>query len=200
MMNYWSDEVRIMLHPLITYRQLARRADNSEFRLLLRRPLLVALVFSAFVSFTVSGRLTILLLIEGAVFWSFVPVLQMLLMAGIVSAFARGRMPMPKALDLFFMGYGPCQLWMLAIAGSCLFFPLRQIYLWPVELGWILPVSLIGAWLWSNIISFAFLRGALNLTALKAALALLLYTALFWGIILSYLFAMESLQLHRLRF
>jgi hypothetical protein len=200
MMSYWSDEVRIMLHPLITYRQLARRADNSEFRLLLRRPLLVVLVLSAFVSFTASGHLTLPLLLEGAIFWGFVPILQTLLMVGIVLAFARGQMPMPKTIDLFFMGYGPCLLWMLVIVGSCLFFPLRQIYLWPTKWGWILPVSLIGAWLWSNVISVAFLRGALNLTALRAALALLLYTVIFWGGILSYLFAVETLQLHRLGF
>ena len=200
MMNYWSDEVRIMLHPLKTYRHLAGRADDSGFRLSLRRPLLVVLVLSAFVSFTASGRLTLPLLLEGAIFWGFVPVLQTLLMVGIVVAFARGQTPMPKAIDLFFMGYGPCLLWMLAVVGSCLFFPSRQIYLWPHEFGWILPVSLIGAWLWSNVISVAFLRGALNLTALRAALALLLYTVIFWGVLLYYLFAVWGLQLSRLRF
>ena len=200
MINDWSDEVRIMFHPLVTYRQLATQADNGGFRLLLQRLVLVALVFGAFVSFTASGRLTIPLLFEGAFFWSFVPILQMLIMAGIVLAFARGRIFIPRALDLFFMGYGPFLLWMLGIAGTCLFLPLKQIYFWPTETGWIMPVSLLGIWLWSNVISFAFLRGALSLTALKAGAALLLYTLMFWGIILSYLFAVESLQLHRLKF
>jgi hypothetical protein len=89
---------------------------------------------------------------------------------------------------------------MLGIAGICLFLPSKQVYLWPTEAGWIMPVSLPGIWLWSNVISFAFLRGALGLTAVRAGAALLLYTLLFWGSILSSLFAMESLQLHRLGF
>jgi hypothetical protein len=104
MTNDWSDEVRVMFHPLVTYRQLAADPDNGGFRLLLRRPALVALVFGAFVSFTAAGRLTIPLLFEGAFFWGFVPVLQMLLVAGVVPAFARGRISIPRAIDLFFTG------------------------------------------------------------------------------------------------
>ena len=63
-----------------------------------------------------------------------------------------------------------------------------------------MPISLLGAWLWSNTINFAFLKGGLRLTGPKAVAALLLYMMMFWGIILSYLFAVESLQLHRLKF
>ena len=200
MMNDWSEEVRIMFRPLATYPRLAAEAGNSASRLLLQRLLQLALVWGAFVSFTVSGRLTIPLLFEGAFFWSFVPILQMLIIAGIVRFFGRGRIPIPRALYLFFMGYGPLFFWMLGIAGTCLFLPLKQIYLWPTETGWIMPVGLVGIWLWSNVISFAFLRGALSLTTLKAGAALLLYTLMFWGIILWYLFAVESLQLHRLKF
>ena len=200
MISGWSDEVRLMFRPLVMYRQLVARPDNGGFRLSLQRPIFVALAFGAFVSLTVAARLTIPLLLEGAFFWSFVPILQVVLVAGVVLTFARGQISIPKALDLFFMGYGPCLGWMLGIAGSCLFLPLKEIYLWPTETGWIMPVSLLGTWLWSNIINFAFLRGGLRLTAAKAVTALLLYTMMFWGIILSYLFAVESLQLHRLQF
>jgi hypothetical protein len=189
-----------MLHPLTTYRQLTRQTGNGGRWLLFRRPLFVALIFGTFISITVSGRLSAPLILEGVVFWSFIPILQGLLVACIVLAFPRGRISIPMAVDLFFMGYGPCLLWMLSIAGTCLFLPLKQIYLWPMQTGWIMPISLLGVWLWSNAISFAFFRGALSLTAIKASVALMLYTIVFWGIILSYLFALEILQLHRLRF
>jgi hypothetical protein len=46
--------------------------------------------------------------------------------------------------------------------------------------------------------SFGFLRGALDLSVFRAAVVLLLYTVTLWGIIISYLLAVEGLQLHRL--
>jgi hypothetical protein len=63
-----------------------------------------------------------------------------------------------------------------------------------------MPLSLLGVWLWSNVTSFAFFKAALNLTTPRATALLTLYTVMLWGVIVSYLFAVESLQLHRLRF
>lgn len=187
-----------MFHPLATYQQL-RQTGNDGRWLLFRRPLFVALILGAFISITASGRLSAPLILDGFVFWSFVPILQVLLVAGIVLAFARSQMPIPRVIDLFFMGHGPFLLWMLAICGSCLFFPLKQVYLWPTEWGWIVPLSLLVVWLWSIVTSFAFFKAALNLTTSRATALLTLYTVMFWGIIISYLFAVETLQLHRLR-
>ena len=200
MKNTWSDEARIMLHPLATYRQLTRPAGTGGRWVLFRRPLFVAFIFGTFISITVSGRLSVQLILEGVVFWSLIPILQGLLVAALVLVFARGQMPMSRVIDLFFMGHGPLLLWMLAICGSCLFFPSKQVYLWPTEWGWIVPLSLLAVWLWSNVTSFAFFKAALNLTTSKATALLTLYTVMLWGVIVSYLFAVESLQLHRLRF
>lgn len=162
------------------------------------RPLFAAFILGAFISFTVSGYLTVPLILEGLIFWSVIPILQALLVTGIVVFFARGAMTVPKAIDLFFMGLGPWLLWLLAISGSCLFFPIKQIYLWPTEWGWILPISLLAVWAWSNVTSFAFLKRALNLPTKQAVTSLLIYTVMLWGTIVSYLFAVETLQLHRL--
>lgn len=197
-MNIWSDEARVMLHPFRTYHQLASQPNDRGLWLLLRQALFVAFFLGTFISFTVSGRLTLPLILEGVIFWSFIPILQALLVAGIVVVFARHQMSVSKAINLFFKGHGPFLLWTLAISGGCLFFPIKQIYLWPVEWGWILPVTLLGVWLWSNVTTFGFLKGALNLKTSKAAALLLVYTAMLWGTILSYLFAVETLQLHRL--
>ena len=198
MTSYWSDEIRVMLHPRATYRELAGQPNDGGLWWVLRRLLFLALVVGAFVSFTASGRLTISLLFDGALFWSFVPILQMLAMGGVMRILARGRMRPTKAIDLFLAGHGPWLLWLLSVAGICLFFPLKQIYLWPTQPGWLLPISLLIAFFWSNVTSFAFLRGALNLTSLRAVVALLLYNVMLWGTILSYLFAVESFQLHRI--
>jgi len=195
---HWSDELRIMLRPVSTYRQLSKAANDSGVWVMIRRPLFVALVVGSFVSITVSGRLTIPLLIDGMVFWSFVPILQGILMSGIVVIFGRRRIPTSKALDLFFMGHGPWLMWLLAIAATCLFYPAKQIYLWPIQWGWVLPIGFLGAWIWSSVTSFAFLRGALELSKLRAGALLAVYTILLWGIVISSLVVTESIPLHRI--
>jgi hypothetical protein len=187
-----------MLRPLSTYRELAKAADDSGMWVMVRRPLFVALVVGSFVSMTVSGRLTLSLLIDGMVFWSFVPILQGIFMSAIVVIFGRRRIATSKAMDLFFMGHGPWLMWLLAVAGTCLFFPVKQVYLWPVQWGWILPLSLLVAWLWSSVTSFAFLRGALEVSILRASALLFLYTVLLWATIVSFLVVTETVPLHRI--
>lgn len=195
---YWSDELRIMLRPVSTYRQLSKAADHFGVWIMIRRPLFVALVIGSFVSITVSGHLTISLLFDGMVFWSFLPILQSILMSGIVIIFGRRRIPTSKALDLFFMGHGPWLMWLLAMAATCLFFPVKQFYLWPIQWGWILPVSLLAAWIWSSVTSFAFLRGVLEVSKLRAMALLVLYTVLLWGIVICSLVVTETIPLHRI--
>ena len=198
MKSNWTNELHLMVHPTATYRRLATDVGEGGTWLLIRRPLFVAFVFGAFVSLTVSGRLTLLLILDGMIFWGFIPFLQALLVMAILLAVARRRMRISKAIDLFFMGHCAWLLWLLGIAGTCLFFPLQQIYLWPAKWGWVLPISLLGAWIWSNVTSFAFLRGALDLSVLRAAVVLFVYTVTLWGIIISYVLAVDGLQLHRL--
>ncbi len=198
MKTYWSDELRVMLRPASTYRQLSTDADDSGVWVMIRRPLFVALVIGSFVSLTVSGRLTVSLLLDGMVFWGFVPILQGVLMCVIVVVFGRRRLSTSKAIDLFFMGYGPSLIWWLTIAATCLFFPSKQFYLWPVEWGWILPVTFLAACIWSSVTSFAFLRAALELSKLRASALLVLYTVLLWGIVVSLLVVTESIPLHRI--
>lgn len=188
-----------MLRPASTYRQLVNESDDSGIWLMLRRPLFVAFVVGCFTSFTVSGHLTAALLMDGMVFWSFVPLLQATLMAAILALFAPRRLPRSKAIDLFFMGHGPWLLWLSIISGICLFFPLKSFYLWPIEWGWVLPISLLGAWIWSSLTSFAFLREALQVSRLRATGLLALYTVLLWAILISSLVVTEVIPLHRIR-
>lgn len=200
-----SEEVHVMLRPEKTYRRLAdevrmTKVGNREFRYLVKRPLFAAFMIGAFASFTTSGRLNALLLMDGMLFWGFVPLLQTLTIICLILIFARHCLPSVRALDLFFMGHGPWYLWLLLISGTCLFVPTKQIFLWPVQSGWVLPVSLLIVWTWSNSTTLGFLKGALSLSTGRALFLLVAYNVVFWGIMVSYLFAIETLQLHRLRF
>ena len=197
-----SDELRVMFRPTQAYRRLAEEVDSSPATLwrAIKRPVFAAFMIGAFTSFTTTGQLNALFIVDGMLFWSFVPVLQVLIMAGLVLSFASHRVPTAKAIDLFFIGHGPWFLWLLTISACCLIIPAKQIVLWPAQSGWVMPASLLLVWAWSNVTTFGFLRGALNLTVARAATTLLIYVLLLWGIIVSYLFVIESLQLHRLRF
>jgi hypothetical protein len=188
-----------MFRPVSTYRELSQAADDVRVWQVVRRPLFVALVVGSFVSITVSGRLTVSLVFDGMIFWSFLPILQAILMSCIVVLFGHRRISTSKALDLFFMGHGPWLIWLLGIAATCLFFPVKQFYLWPIQWGWILPVSLLGAWIWSSVTNFAFLREALEVSKLRAIALLVLYTLLLWGLVISFLVVTETIPLHRIR-
>ena len=182
----WSPEIRVMLQPIVAYRQLSQSSDSGGFWLLLRRPLFVAFVFAGFVSLTTAGRLTVPLVVGSTAIWSFAPFLQMILIASVVFIFARGQIHLPMAIDLFFMGFGPCLLWFLIAAGVCIFAPSKELTFWPMKMGWVMPASLLVVILWCGLANFAFLTGVLKMTFLKAGAVLLLCTGIFWGMLLSY--------------
>lgn len=66
------------------------------------------------------------------------------------------------------------------------------------SMGMGIALSLFSAWIWSSVTSFAFLRGALELSKLRASALLLLYTLLLWGIVISLLVVTETIPLHRI--
>ncbi len=190
----WSPEIRVMLNPIAAYRQLSQSSDRDGFWLLLRRPLFATFVFAGFVSLTTAGRLTVPLVLGSTIIWSFAPLLQMILITSVVFICARGQIHLPKAIDLFFMGFGPYLLWFLIVAGLCIFAPSKELTFWPMKVGWVIPVSLLIVILWCGLTNFGFLTGVLNMTFLKSGVALLFCTGIFWGTILSYFFAMEIIQ------
>ena len=140
----WSNEVKVMFRPTRTYRRLveevqATDVNTSALWRAIRRPLFAAFLIGAFTSLTTSGQLNAFLVLDGMLFWSFVPLLQLSIMTGLVLVFTPRRLPTASAIDLFFIGHGRWFLWLLAIAGSCLFIPAKQIFLWPVMSGWLMP-------------------------------------------------------------
>ena len=171
----WSNEVEVMFRPTHAYRRLAEvdatDVSTNAIWLAIRRPIFAAFMIGAFTSLTTAGQLNAFLVLDGMLFWSFVPVLQLLIMATLVLVFARCRLPTAKAIDLFFIGHGPWFLWLLAIAGSCLFIPAKQIFLWPVMSGWLMPISLLAVWAWSNVTTFGFLIVRLSLVQFARAVS-----------------------------
>ena len=110
----WSPEVRVLMNPAAAFRELtAERAGGAW--VMLRRPLLLALVAGCTVSLQASGRLSTRLVADGIVSFAFLPFFEIVALAVV---YARGprRVPFARAADAFFAANAPWLVWLLAFA------------------------------------------------------------------------------------
>jgi len=116
-----SPEVAVMLTPAQAYQTLVGQPAGSGIWLVLRRPLLFIWIFGCAVSLLTSGRLTARLVVPGAMYWSFVPLLEIAALAAVCRR-QRRKISLALAVDLFFTGFGPWLLWLAGFAAiwSCL--------------------------------------------------------------------------------
>jgi len=110
----WSREVKIMLHPAASYEQLAGVSASETRIAALRRPLFVAFLLGCMVSLIASQRLTFRHVAGGAISASCILVGQIAALA-VLCGRERG-LSFWRAIDLFFMGYGPWSLWILGVS------------------------------------------------------------------------------------
>ncbi len=174
--------IAVMLRPAATYADLARDPPRPTFLALLRRPALFALLLGACISLSTTGRLTLRLLPSGALLWSFAPALQMIAAAAVIRRFGRGRLSLPAGLDLYFLGLGPWSLWLLGVAGLVSSVSPEQTATW----GFSLLATAVVPLVWSGVITYGFLRGALALGRRRALLGLALHGAFVLGPVLAF--------------
>ena len=99
--------------------------------LLVRRPLLLALFLSSGVSLMSSGRLTQRLVVDGAVSFAFVPLVELAAFA-LVYRRRSGRLPPAHEVDRFFTTNTPWMLCVVALAALVSLQPPRDIGAWTV--------------------------------------------------------------------
>src|SRR2546428_5768776 len=97
--------------------------------LLVRRSLLLVFFLGCGVSLIASGRLSPRLIIDGAISFAFVPVLEAASFA-LVYRLGPRRLPFARAMDLFFATNGPWLLMLVALAALTVFQPQRQVATW----------------------------------------------------------------------
>jgi hypothetical protein len=119
--------------------------SSASFRLALRRPAAVAILIGCAVSLLTEGTLTLRLALPAAIYWSFVPLLQI---AGLAAALRRS--PSAAAIDAFFRGFGPWLLWLASFAALWTFVPARVVFAEPgYPRVWWIAGAAAGAWsLW----------------------------------------------------
>jgi hypothetical protein len=177
--NLWSNDVRVLLRPGLTYAELARQPGRGSFLL---RPISFAFLIGLAIAISASGRPTLRMVLGSAVAWSFVPALHAASVALITLTLARGRLHSGRAVDLYFMGLLPWSAWLLGIAALASFTPpARDAAVWTTVL-FTAPVPFI----WAKIVTFAFFRRALGLSRRRSLAAVALNLAVVWGAILAF--------------
>ena len=148
-----------------------------------RRPLLVASVLGCAISLMTSGRITLRLAAPATLYWSFLPLCEILAL-GVFWIGGRPGVPFRRAIDLLFAGQAPCSLWLLAFAAVWACFPAPTI-LAVSPRPWMWYVSAIGVLGWTAWIDFWFFRCVLARSPARALASLLLYRAICWPLALA---------------
>jgi hypothetical protein len=178
----WSPEVRLLLHPASTFRELPRHGRGLT--LLLRRPLLLAFVLGCGVSALASGRFTARLILDGAVSFAFVPAIHMAALGLVYRRTPPQPISFARAVDVFFAGHGVWMLWIVAVSAIGLAVPPRALGPWLLPL---LAAALVPL-VWSLWIDFRFFRDVMNRSAGGALEDLLVQRVVGWmGVTLYFL-------------
>lgn len=189
----WSAEAALLVRPFATYRALGERRSLRTWRDLGRGLLLEGVLLGAFVSFTSAGRLVISHMVFTAVFWGFLPLLQIAAVALALRAAAPGERLVPAA-SLYFEGLGPYYVFYLALSGVCLFAPdVYGVMTALLRVG-ALPLYLLATIAWGVVITWAFFREGLGLPRGRAARGAAVFYAVFVGVVVGWYLANNEIQ------
>jgi hypothetical protein len=155
-------------------------AQNGDRWLVVRRPLLLLLVLGSAVSLLASGRLSPRLIVDGAISFAFVPVLEAAAFA-VVYRLGPRRIRFSHAMDLFFAANVPWLLFVVALAALGVSQTPRQTATWavPPKL-WIIAVAAALTIAWSTYLDFAFFRNVLQRPGAAAARNVIVLRAIAW--------------------
>lgn len=125
----------------------------------LRRPARVTAVIGTTLAVCATGHATVPLVFSVSLCWSFIVVAQVLVGLLIIVPADRREVPVPAALDLFFMTHGPWTIWMLAFA---------TLTIVTSAAGRGAMISAVIPAIWTPPLVFAFCRTVLNVSSREA--------------------------------
>ena len=153
--------------------------------LMLRRPLLLALMLGCTVSLWASGRLSVRLVADGMVSFAFVPAFQL---AALLAVYWRAprRVSFACAADLFFAANAPWLLWRVAFAALRCLVSARHAIAPTLLQAWTVELSLLPTAAWSAYVDLQFFRDVLPRPNGSAARDLILHRAIGWTCTIGY--------------
>jgi hypothetical protein len=184
-----SAEAAILLRPAEAYRRLAHDGSIRPRANAIKRLLFSALLLGCTISLIVSGRLTLRLVVGGALAWSFVPLVQTASFAAVHRAF-RAATTFSRDLDLFFAGSAPWSIWLIGLGALATVSSPLQIVGWTATTSSLAVVaaSVTPVVLWSGYIDFCFYREVWRRDHRDAIRVLVAYRAFCWTAGLLYFF------------
>lgn len=145
---------------------------------LCRGPLFVAFVLGCVASLIATGMLTLRIVVPAAMYWSYVPVTEVLVLAAVTWR-RRRLVPFPIAVDTFFAGHAAWTLFLILVAAMLAFLP--------PEFGWgrlkLLLYAGIGVIAWSAYVDFRFFRSIFRASRAAAARDVVVSRLLTWTIV-----------------
>ena len=170
-----SPELRLMLAPRVVY----ARGEAAPASYILYYVLFISVLIAAAASFGATGRITLSLLASLAVSWMFVPLLHVVIAAGLVASSAAGRARGTAAIALLLKGHAPWSLWLLAAGAMIGVFGYTGYRM--------SPLVAIPAFILTCRIVHAFCIEVLRTSARGAVLRTLAHQAVTWSIAALYL-------------
>jgi len=179
----WSPEVRVLVAPARTFRELA--ASPPTARLWVARPLVLLLLLGTTVSLQASGRMSARLVLDGMIAFAFVPIFMVVGMAIVYRRRPR-RVNFSHALDVYFIANAPWLAW-------AMLFDVWRSFLTPAESStmltlpyYLLLVSFAAVAVWSTYVDLQFFRVFLSREDGRPGRDLLLARAVCWVGIIGY--------------
>jgi len=154
----FSTDARVAFAPETTYRALIAQTTLPAWRALLR-PALVLLVLAVSLPITAVHNITLGLVLRSAVIFSAIVLLQLGIGAIVIATAPGRRVSFARALDLWFAGHLPYNLWTLFLpfVTAVPFGPADS----PHEL---MGISIIAPFVWTAFVVAAFCRVVLDVT------------------------------------
>jgi hypothetical protein len=174
-------DARILIQPAAAYRERSRSQSRTA---VLRRLAFFVLVLGCSVSLLASGRLSLRLILDGALSFAFLPATTVAGLGVVYYGHRDRALPFHRALDLFLAGLIPWFLWLLVLGTICSFVPPRHLGLWFPSIKFSLLVTAV----WSTVLDFHFFREAMGRSSRAAIGDLLLYRLVGWGAATAYFF------------
>jgi hypothetical protein len=179
----WSAEVRVLVDPASVFRELTEDRRPGLW-VLLRRPLLLALVCGCVVSMQVSGRFSVRLIADGMISFAFIPMFEALALGAVFRRHPHG-VPFARAVDMYFVANAPWLLWLIGFVSVRAFETPIQATAMTTSIELTVLATLVPVALWSAWIDLHYFRAVLPRPA-GAVRDLLIERAIAWPCAIGY--------------
>ena len=185
MTDSWSLDARALVRPARTFQALAAAQTpanvGSPVWTAARRPLFLALMFGCVISLAGTSVASVRLIGATAIYWSFVPIVEILALA-IVAWRWRGSRTFASLIDVFFAGHAAWTLFVLLVGAVTAVAP-PQYWWFLITRAAIVGIVLVAGWsAYVDVCFFRYICGATLASAIRSTVVnrVIVWILIFW--------------------